>query len=107
MSWERFERDFPNGVETKAGFFTADQLRQIPSIGAITVDLRIPAREMNVLEETVIYGKDNEEALVIDYNLEDEIEHPDIIHPLNVYGTAMLRDYLQFNYISPEELYNY
>lgn len=107
MSWERFERDFPNGVETTAGFFTADQLRQESYIGAITVDIRFPAREMNILEESVVYGKDNEEAVIVNYNINDEISHPDIIHPLNVYGTAMLRDYLQFNYIPPEQLYNY
>lgn len=107
MSWERFERDFPDGIETTVGFFTAEQLRQQSTFGVISVLLRVPAREMNILEKTIVYGKDNEEAIIINYDIEDEISHPDITHPLNVYGTAMLRDYLQFNYIPLDKLSEY
>lgn len=106
MSWERFENDFPDGVETNQGFFTADDLRNSP-LGVVSVFIRTPAREMNIKEQTIVYGKDNEEAVFIDYDIENEIDHPDIVHPLNIYGTAMLRDYLQYNYIPIEQLYGY
>lgn len=107
MSWERFEKDFPHGVETNFGFLTVEDLRTQSDVGVVTVFIRTPAREMTIREETIVYGKDNEQAIVVEYDIENEIEHPDIIHPLNIYGTSMLRDYLQYNYIPLEQLSYY
>ena len=103
MAWEKFENNFPHGVETNFGFATADMLRQRPDIGVVTVSLATPARNMNIKEELIIYGKDNELAVGREYDINKEISHPDTIYPLNVYGTAMLRDYLAYNYIPSDE----
>lgn len=103
MAWEKFEKNFPYGIETNFGFTTADALRQHPEIGVATISLATPARNMTIKEDLLIYGKDNELAIAREYDIDNEILHPDTIFPLNVYGTAMLRDYLAYNYIPSDE----
>ena len=97
MSWEKFEESFPDGAETECGFFTADQLRENPDIGVISIPFKQTSGSMVTRSSIAVYGKDNEFAIIDSYNIDNEIKHVSAIHPLNEYGTAMLRDYLEYN----------
>jgi len=100
MSWEQFEHDFPRGAETSEfGFMTPDQLRANPDIGIISVLLRTPAKHMTIQEQRLIYDRYNDHAICIEYDVNDSIKHAERIKPLSPYGAAMMRDYLNYNYI--------
>ena len=99
MSWEKFEESFPDGAETEIGFFTADQLRENPDIGVVSIPFKQTSGSMTIRNYIAVYGKDNEFAVINLYDINNEIKHVSTIYPLNEYGTAMLRDYLEYNYI--------
>ncbi len=100
MTWQLFEAAFPDGTNTEEyGFITANTLRNSPEITAVTVKIIKMARNMCIRVESHIYGAQNEYALGVDYDVNNETPHPDIITPLNVYGASMLNDYI---YLHPE-----
>jgi len=100
MSWEHFEEVYPDGAETNEyGFITAQELRQNPDAIAVTVPVYYVARNTRIKDESHIYGANNEYALGISYDVYDQVQHPDIIYPLSVYGQIMVSDYL---YLHPE-----
>lgn len=101
MSWEKFETSFPSGAQTiEYDMVTAEQLRANPDIIAITVPLHHMARDMQTDDCLYIFGANNEYAVKQIYNVYDGVIHLDRYHyPLNVYGAAMVQDYLDFNYI--------
>ena len=99
MSWERFKSHFPDGVDTNFGFLTAEMLQQQDIINVVTVFIYETADNMIVNEQLYIYGKDNEFAIGEEYNINNEIQHIDNTCSLNVYGIAMLKDFLHYNYI--------
>lgn len=100
MSWEHFEKNYPTGMTTNFGFVTADQLRNNPEIEVVTTICEKVVRNMIHHEDLLIYGKNNELAVSVIYDLDNAISHPKEVHPLNIFATAMVRDFMDYNYIS-------
>lgn len=98
MSWELFKQLYPSGAQTELGFMTADKLQKASNINVINVPENTLAREMVIGMKDYIIGKDNEFAIGTTYNVYNETQHPDkYACPLNVYGQAMLNNYLYFH----------
>lgn len=104
MSWELFKRSFPEGIEVENyGFQTAESLEQQPEIAGVIVKDFETARHMIIRNNSYIFGKNNEYAHGIDYDIYSGMEHPDQrFLPLSVYGMKMVKDFMVYNDISEE-----
>lgn len=99
MAWDLIKKQFPNGKYFKEidGFVTGEFLEQnFPDVEVVTLDDIHTARNMVIKEESYIYGKNNEYAVGVNYDVYNDTPHVDIFErPLNVYGMAMVNGYIK------------
>ena len=106
MTWELVQNNFPIGHNfNEAPFINRHQmLKQFPNVEILTLNEALMARDMVIQEHTHIYGKNNEYALGVTYDVFNGLPRVGKNHVFNVYGASMLQDYIYLNGITKEEL---
>lgn len=100
MAWEQLYKAFPTGMTifNETGMTSISDLQNNPDIEVVSKDKFKMARNMIISTNKEVFGKNGEFAVLCDYDVYDNVIHPDPDNiPLNVYGMAMVNDFLAYN----------
>lgn len=100
MAWEKLTSQYPNEIVVSNEFGEIDRhgWENSPDIKVISLTSTSTARDMVIQTVTHLFSKNNDYMRGIDYDVYAGVTHPDpCVYPLNVYGMAMLQDYLIMN----------
>ena len=104
MAWENLAKIYGQNVTfnfNETGPISLEQMRNNEELQAVSKNNAKFARQMIIQYNKDAFGRNNEYAHIVTYDINDTLEHVDPVHyPLNVYGTAMINDYITLNNIT-------
>lgn len=96
MAWELIKELFPCGQKFAdlPNDVTGDMLDN-SNLTFVWYTQPLMAREMAISQHTYAFSKDNAYMAGVDYDVYKGTDHPDpLVYPLNVYGAAMVNDFI-------------
>lgn len=103
MAWEDLADRYKQTAVfnfNETGLISLEQMKNSEELQIVSRDNAKFARQMIIQYNKDVFGRNNEYAHIVTYDINNTLEHVDPLHyPLNVYGTAMINDYITLNNI--------